>query len=219
MNDLGPYNPPQIPFLDIIHVDEDLIVANKQSGLLSVPGRGPEKQDCLIHRLQTKFPEATIVHRLDMQTSGAMVFARKKKAQSSLGRSFQNREVDKNYQAWVLGCPRTQSGNIDLPLITDWPNRPRQMVDYEIGKASSTNWHILKKEEGRTLLSLTPITGRSHQLRVHLAEIGHPILGDPLYAPPEALNLAPRLLLHAYILTLPHPRTGNSVTFTAALPF
>ncbi len=207
------------PYLDILYIDDDLIVANKQSGLLTVPGRGEDKQDCLIHRVQTQFPTATIVHRLDMQTSGIVVIALNKKAQSNLGRSFQEREVHKNYLAWVSGCPEMESGCIDLPLITDWPNRPRQKVDFELGKPSITNWEIISKQNDRALLSLTPITGRSHQLRVHLAEIGHPILGDPLYATIEALEMAPRLLLHASTLAFPHPRSGDRISFKSDVPF
>jgi len=214
-----PYNPPTNPFLDIIYVDSALVVANKPSGLLTVPGRGEDKSDCLITRIKTVFPSTDIVHRLDMQTSGLVVLSRTRSAQRKLARSFQERQVDKNYQAWVAGCPDAESGEINLPLMPDWPNRPRQKVDMDEGKTACTRWQVLDRREDRCLLSLTPITGRTHQLRLHLAEIGHPILGDPLYAPPEVTNMAPRLYLHACNLSFEHPQTKKQTCFTSQTPF
>ncbi|MEO0816426.1 MAG: pseudouridine synthase [Pseudomonadota bacterium] len=191
-----PYNPPIGP-LNLIEVTADWVLVDKPSGLLSVPGRGTEKADCLQARLKQEFGEALTVHRLDMETSGVMVFARTPKAQSILSSAFENRQVQKSYEAVVWGEVSEVAGEINLPLIADWPNRPRQKVCHETGKASVTQWHVREHLGGRTRLSLTPITGRSHQLRVHLLAIGHPILGDSLYGKDEVRDAAPRLLLHA----------------------
>ena len=206
--------------IDIVTIDEPFIVVNKPGGLLSVPGRGPDKQDCLSARVQREFPDALVVHRLDMETSGLMVFARGIDAQRALGRAFEQRRVHKQYEAVVDGLLTSDAGTIELPLICDWPNRPRQMVDHDRGKPSTTHYRVISRDTGahRTRVALTPVTGRSHQLRVHMAALGHPIIGDSLYAgtPPAA---GERLLLHAALLAFPHPGTGATVGFTSAVPF
>jgi len=206
--------------IEIVTLDDTFIVANKPGGLLSVPGRGPEKADCLSARIQTEFPEALVVHRLDMETSGLMVFARSLDAQRALNRAFEQRLVEKYYVAVVTGIVENDQGTINLPLICDWPNRPRQMVDHGIGKPSTTHYVALARDEilKQTRIGLTPITGRSHQLRVHMASLGHAIIGDSLYAinpPPEGL----RLMLHATKLSFPHPVSGESVDYVSDLPF
>ncbi|TAG01179.1 MAG: RNA pseudouridine synthase [Burkholderiales bacterium] len=207
--------------LEIIHVDDAFIIVNKPSGLLSVPGRGPDKADCAISRLQQQFSDALTVHRLDMETSGLMVFARGIDAQRALSRAFEKREVTKRYVAVVDGIVRADSGEIDLPLICDWPNRPRQIVDHDVGKPSLTRYQILSRNEtsNTTKVELSPVTGRSHQLRVHLASIGHCILGDSLYATPAALSASERLLLHASSLTFAHPICGRQEQFECSVSF
>jgi tRNA pseudouridine32 synthase/23S rRNA pseudouridine746 synthase len=195
-----------------------MLVAEKPAGLLSVPGRLPENKDCLITRLQIDYPDALTVHRLDMATSGLMVFARGAEAHRTLSKAFADRLVNKRYIAVVAGA-LTGEGEVDLPLITDWPNRPRQMVDHHIGKPSLTRWSVLQSGEGRSRVELEPVTGRSHQVRVHMMAIGHPILGDVFYAPPEIERLSPRLLLHAERLSLPHPVSGEVMDFHSAASF
>lgn len=209
--------------LPILHVDDSLIVVDKPFDLLSVPGRGEHLQDCVASRVQAIYPDALIVHRLDMSTSGLLVLARGAVAQRTLSIAFAERRVAKRYQAVVAGRPVQDAGSIDLPLRCDWPNRPRQMVDHELGKASLTHWRALGPWSGAeieaTRVELEPVTGRSHQLRVHLLALGHPILGDNLYAPPAALAAAPRLLLHACELRLPHPVSGEMLSFNCPAPF
>ena len=205
--------------LPLVHVDDDLVVIDKPAGLLSVPGRGPDKADCAASRVQARFADALVVHRLDMGTSGLLVFGRGPAAQRALSMAFEQRLTSKRYQALVAGWPAQAEGRIDLPLICDWPNRPRQMVSHTVGKPSLTLWQRLEAHALGARLALEPITGRSHQLRVHLQAIGHPILGDELYAPPEVLAAAPRLMLHAERLTLPHPRTGEPLALHAPVPF
>jgi tRNA pseudouridine32 synthase/23S rRNA pseudouridine746 synthase len=212
------YAPVQAP-VSYIHADDHIILIDKPSGLLSVPGRGPEKQDCAITRVQAAYPGALTVHRLDMGTSGLLLTARSKEMQRALSGLFERGEVQKEYIADVWGTPSPASGEIDLPLITDWPQRPRQKVDHDIGKPSRTLYETLSSAGGISRLRLTPLTGRSHQLRVHLANIGHPILGDDLYADGEARALRPRLALHASQLGLIHPATGESMTFESPCPF
>lgn len=198
-----------------------MLVVDKPAGLLTVPGRGPDKQDCLLTRVRADFPDAEIVHRLDMATSGLVVFARGLLHQKSLMRAFAERQVDKRYVAVVAGRPPANQGDIDLPLITDWPNRPRQIVDHTIGKPSHTGYQVLAYDAVRDVsrVSLTPHTGRTHQLRVHMQALGHPILGDGLYATPEGLAAAPRLLLHACQLGLPHPVSGEWLQLDCPAPF
>lgn len=205
----------------LVYVDEHLLVLDKPAGLLAVPGRGEDKQDCLAARAQRLWPDARVVHRLDMATSGLFLMARGLAAQRYLGRAFEAREVDKRYVAVVHGALGAvgAEGEIDLPLAADWPNRPLQKVDVEHGRASRTRWRVLEQQDGNSRLALEPVTGRSHQLRVHLQAIGHPILGDPLYAPPAVQALAPRLLLHADALAFAHPAHGERLAFESAPPF
>jgi tRNA pseudouridine32 synthase/23S rRNA pseudouridine746 synthase len=203
----------------ILHLDEALIVADKPAGLPTVPGRPVELHDCLWHRVREIVPDALVVHRLDMATSGLVLFARGIEAQRSLGRAFAQRQVGKTYVAVVSGELADESGEIDLPLAADWPNRPRQKVDAETGKPSLTRWRVLSREPGRTRLALEPLTGRSHQLRVHLAAIGHPILGDMLYADAPAAAAVARLLLHASALAFAHPLDARPLRFESAPPF
>lgn len=207
------YNPPEKPFLDIIYQDDDILLLNKPAGLLSVPGRDPKHRDSLQIRAQQKFPNARTVHRLDMDTSGLIIMANNKSAHRHLSMAFQDRKVEKIYIARVYGTPAENEGLIDLPLICDWPNRPKQIVDFEVGKPSQTRWQVLKRGKRETLLLLKPITGRSHQLRVHLQNIDHPILGDRFYAHEKALNMSERLCLHAKSLTITHPVTLTKMTF------
>jgi len=212
------------PAVELLYADATLLVANKPSGLLAVPGRGPDKQDCLSARVQALYPDALIVHRLDMSTSGLIVMARGPAAQRELSKAFAARGVTKRYLAIVAGRLEVQPegwGIIDLPIVVDWPNRPLRIVDYHLGKPSLTRWRVLGYDETgpATRVELEPITGRSHQLRVHLRELGHPILGDALYAPPEVQSLAGRLLLHAWSLSFAHPATGEALVFECAAPF
>lgn len=203
----------------ILHADEHLIVVDKPAGLPSVPGRAAGLQDCASARVQLLHPDARVVHRLDMATSGLLLFARGLACQRLLGRAFERREIGKTYEAWVQGRPAQEHGVIDLPLAADWPRRPLQKVDLERGKTALTHWELLEQGEDRARLRLRPVTGRSHQLRVHLAAIGHPILGDALYAPPAVQALAERLCLHATGLEMKHPQTGLRVLFSSAPPF
>ena len=212
------YAPPQGD-IEIVHEDAALIVAVKPAGLLSVPGRGPDKADCLQSRLAERFGEVLTVHRLDMETSGLIAFARTPEAQAELSRAFRERAVEKRYVAHVAGVPAERSGEIDLPLITDWPNRPRQTVDHETGKPSLTRWRVLETADKAARLELEPITGRSHQLRVHLAAIGHPILGDSLYAPAPVQATSPRMCLHACRLGFAHPVDGCALDFVRPADF
>lgn len=209
------YQPPTDDGLAVLYCDEGLLVVDKPSGLLSVPGRGDDKQDCLLSRVQRDYPEALIVHRLDMETSGVMVLARNKAMHRQLSLLFQNREVTKRYIAVVDGRIADAAGVIDLPLICDWPNRPRQIVDHQQGKPSLTYYKVLWRdvEQGITRVELQPETGRSHQLRVHLQSLGHPILGDRLYASPAQQAKAPRLLLHALSLAFVHPLSAEPLRF------
>lgn len=211
------YRPPTDPYLTVVHSDESLLVLDKPSGLLSVPGRDPAHHDSLASRAQERYPGAMTVHRLDMDTSGLVIMARNPMAHRQLSRLFQEREVNKVYYAKVWGEMSDAAGEIDLPLICDWPNRPRQKVDFEVGKPSLTRWERVAVGDGHSLVRLMPVTGRSHQLRVHLQAIGHPILGDPFYAHPQALKAAPRLLLHATTLKLQHPLTSLEVHFESKL--
>lgn len=198
-----------------------MIVLDKPSGLLSVPGIGPDKQDCLATRVQSQFPSARIVHRLDRDTSGVIVMALDAEAHRELSRQFHDREVQKTYIAVVAGHIRDDSGTIDFPMRKDMDpaNAPRQIIDHDHGRRAVTHWRVLRREEDCTRLELTPITGRSHQLRLHMQQIGHPILGDDLYAPPQVLTKADRLLLHAAWLSLVHPGSAAPMRFTADVPF
>ena len=209
-----PYTLPADNGLTVIFADDSLLVVNKPAGLLSVPGRGDDKQDCLASRVQAAYPDALIVHRLDMSTSGLLVLARGEAMQSEINRLFRERAVDKRYLAVVDGELAETAGEIDLPLICDWPNRPRQKVDHDIGKRSLTRFSRLEVDpvQRTTRVALEPVTGRSHQLRVHMAALGHPILGDELYGGP-AEHKAARLLLHAMDLAFVHPLSGEALAF------
>ena len=211
------YNPPNTP-LDVLHDDHEVLVVSKPSGLLSVPGRGEHLSDCLLSRVQAVFPTALLVHRLDRDTSGVMVFGLTPHAQRHLGLQFEKRQVKKAYVARVWGVPDEDRGTVDLPLIVDWPNRPRQMVDLDSGRQAITDWRVLRRDGETARMRLHPQTGRSHQLRVHMAEIGHPILGDPFYATGAARNFE-RLMLHAEELRFRHPDGGKGVRFRQAAPF
>lgn len=203
----------------ILHLDEAFVVADKPTGLPTVPGRPVELHDCLWHRVRESVPDALVVHRLDMATSGLVLFARGIEAQRKLSRAFAQREVGKTYVAVVRGEVANDRGEIDLPLAADWPNRPKQKVDREAGKPSLTRWRVLAREPGRTRLALEPLTGRSHQLRVHLSAIGHPILGDALYGDGPTANASPRLLLHASALAFAHPLDARPMRFESPTPF
>jgi len=211
------YNPPQDPLV-VLHEDAEVILVDKPAGLLSVPGKGDHLADCLLARVQAVFPQALLVHRLDRDTSGIMIFAQTPHAQRHLGLQFEKRMTQKTYVARVWGVPASKSGHIDLPLIVDWPNRPRQKVDFEQGKAAQTDWRLLKAQDQTARLELKPRTGRSHQLRVHCAEIGHPILGDPFYAAGPARDF-PRMMLHSLELRFKHPDGGRSMKLRAPAPF
>lgn len=202
-----------------LYLDEALLVLDKPGGLLSVPGLGEAGRDSLAARVQAHCPDALTVHRLDMETSGLIVMARGKAMHRALSLAFQNRKVEKRYIAVVDGEVEAACGEIDLPLIADWPNRPRQKVDFAMGKPSLTRYRVLERDSGRTRLELRPETGRSHQLRVHLHSIGHAILGDALYAPPTARAKAGRLLLHAAELAFEHPARPEAMRFSSPPPF
>ena len=194
---------------------------DKPAGLLAVPGRGDDKQDCLWHRVRQRWPDALVVHRLDMATSGLMLFARGADLQRRLSRAFAARQIDKHYVALVAGRMPAAGGRIELPLMADWPRRPLQKVDALAGKPSITDWQLTGYDDARqtSRLTLQPLTGRTHQLRLHLAAIGHPILGDALYAPPDIVERAPRLLLHACALAFDHPLGGTRLQLRCEPPF
>jgi len=214
------YNPPVTPYLDIIYQDQDIVVLNKPSGLLSVPGREAWHKDSLALRVLRVWPNTSVVHRLDMATSGIIVFTLRKSAQSHIGRQFQQKVIDKTYFARVEGLIEEESGLIDLPLRCDWENRPRQIVDFEQGKSSQTKWEVVKREQKTTLVKLTPLTGRTHQLRVHMQQLGHPIVGDEFYASEFGKKISPkRLALHAASITLTHPSTEQRMTFKCSAEF
>jgi len=210
-----------------VYADEHLLVVDKPAGLLSVPGRGPDKHDCAAARVQRSYPDALVVHRLDMATSGLLLLARGAPMQRALSRAFAERQVQKRYHALVAGrLDAFQPADdgwclIDLPLAADWPNRPRRIVDQAHGKPSQTRWRVLAYDAAAdaTRVELEPLTGRSHQLRVHLQSLGHPILGDTLYAPPPVQARAPRLLLHARRLELVHPASREPLAWTSTVPF
>ncbi|MGH1424219.1 MAG: pseudouridine synthase [Pseudooceanicola sp.] len=211
------YAPPDTP-LDIIHEDHEIILVNKPAGLLSVPGKGAHLADCLLSRLKTAFPSTLLVHRLDRDTSGIMVFALTPHAQRHLGLQFEHRRTRKTYVARLWGEMADKTGTVDLPLCVDWPNRPRQHVDHENGRPAQTDWRVMRARDGETRVRLMPKTGRSHQLRVHMLALGHPILGDPFYATGHARD-HPRMMLHSEELRLLHPDGGKGHTFRAKAPF
>lgn len=213
------YQPPMDPYLDVVFQDDDVLVLNKPSGLLSVPGRQEMHKDCLQSRAQEQYPTATTVHRLDMETSGLIVMALNKASHVCLSRQFESRQIEKQYIARVYGHLDKETGVVEAPLICDWPNRPKQMVDFENGKNALTHWSVIDKEEHTTLVKLKPITGRSHQLRVHLLHIGHPIVGDQLYAQGDALTWSDRLELHSQKLKFSHPVSSIDMAFDLPAAF
>eukprot|EP00439_Symbiodinium_sp_Y106_P090051 s1_g2587.t1 len=212
------YAPPQGP-LKVMHQDEHILVLSKPSGLLTVPGKPAAHADCLEARVHEHFPTASIVHRLDMDTSGVIVMAMTRDAHRHLGLQFEKRKTEKTYIARVWGEMSEDAGTINAPIITDWPNRPKQMIDFDNGRPAETRWQVLGREKGATRVALHPLTGRSHQLRLHMESLGHPILGDNIYAPDAAFEAADRLQLHSTSLTLHHPNGGKRVTFTDHCPF
>lgn len=214
------YNPPQEPWLDLVYRDDYIAVVNKPSGLLSVPGNQPQYYDSAMSRVKEKYGFCEPAHRLDMATSGILLFALSKAADRELKRQFREREPKKYYQALVWGHMEQEHGVVELPLICDWENRPRQKICFERGKRAVTFYDVLQRYPNNTTrVKLTPITGRSHQLRLHMLALGHPILGDKFYAHPQAKALSPRLCLHAESLQIQHPITGETMEFTAPVGF
>ena len=214
------YNPPQEPWLDLVYRDDYIAVVNKPSGLLSVPGNQPQYYDSAMSRVKEKYGFCEPAHRLDMATSGILLFALSKAADRELKRQFREREPKKYYQALVWGHVEQDHGVVELPLICDWQNRPRQKICFERGKRAVTFYDVLQRYPNNTTrVKLTPITGRSHQLRLHMLALGHPILGDKFYAHPQAKALSPRLCLHAESLQIQHPITGEMMEFTAPVGF
>ena len=219
------YAPPADEGLDIVHRDEHLIAINKPAGLLSVPGRGADLQDCALHRVQKHFPSALLVHRLDEATSGLLVFAQSKSVQQALGAAFEARQISKAYVAWVHGLNLPADGVIDAPISVDWPQRPLRKIDFLNGKPAITRYQTLQRNErsAQTLCGLEPETGRTHQLRLHMQHLGHPIVGDRLYG--NAANTtdwadsADRLMLHASQLAFMHPVSGQRVGLLSPAPF
>ncbi|MBX9816794.1 MAG: RluA family pseudouridine synthase [Burkholderiaceae bacterium] len=209
--------------LEVVFADDAIVVLNKPSGLLTVPGRGPEKADCLSRRVQARYPDALIVHRLDRDTSGLVVMARGLPAQRVLNLAFEQRRVDKRYTAVVTGqlAMDDQWHEIDLPMLVDWPNRPKRTINFAEGQSALTRWHCTAVDAvaNTSRVELEPVTGRTHQLRVHMQAIGHPMVGDTLYAPPEVQAQADRLLLHSGLLSFPHPVTGAMHEYTVAPAF
>lgn len=211
------YNPPHDPLV-VLHEDHEVLLVDKPSGLLSVPGKGEHLADCLIARVQAAFPTALLVHRLDRDTSGVMIFALTPHAQRHLGLQFEKRFTKKTYVARVWGKVEQKTGTIDLPIIVDWPNRPLQKIDFENGRPAVTDYRVVRTTETESRVRLYPQTGRSHQLRLHMREIGHPILGDPFYATGPARDF-PRLMLHSETLQFRHPDGGKGMRITAKAPF
>lgn len=207
----------------VVYADDTLLVLDKPAGLLSVPGKGEDKQDCLSSRVQQQHANALVVHRLDMATSGLLVMALGAAAQRNLSEAFAKREVHKRYVAVVdgwLAPPVADWGVIDLPILLDWPNRPLRIIDPQ-GKPSCTRWRVMQHDPTKqtTRIELEPVTGRSHQLRVHLQALQHPILGDGWYGTPASHAKANRLLLHATRLELTHPVSGQAMVFVSEPPF
>lgn len=211
--------PPCLEELTELYRDEQIVVVNKPTGLLSVPGRPPNDSDSALARLLKINAGSRVVHRLDMSTSGLMVFALNADSHRNLSRQFQDRKVKKGYVAEVWGKPEIPEGEVNLPLRCDWPNRPRQMVDHELGKPSLTRYQLMAGESVHGRVWIEPVTGRSHQLRVHMAELGHPIIGCEFYAHEEARQHSPRLHLHASFLEFTHPVNRETMTFNSPAPF
>ncbi len=213
------YDPPTDPWISIIHKDLDILVLSKPSGLLTVSGKDLAHSDSLEKRAQRKFKSVRVVHRLDRGTSGLLVMALNTESHRNLGMQFERRKTQKTYIAVVAGTVSDDSDTINLPLVTDWYNRPKQMVEPMLGRPATTHWRVLERFGSYTRMELTPISGRSHQLRVHMQAIGHPILGDTFYAPPEIAAVSPRLMLHAEKLSFFHPSDGREVRFCDPCPY
>lgn len=213
------YNPPRDPYIELIYRDDDLLVLNKPSGLLHVPGRHPALSDCLQARVRETYPQASTVHRLDKDTSGVVVMALNKAAHAHVAAQFEAKTALKVYMARVWGVIDGEAGQIDLPLSDDRDHMPRQRVDHEGGKPAQTRWEVIAREDHVTRVRLFPLTGRTHQLRVHLMALGYPLLGDELYAPEAALKAVDRLQLHAESLTIRHPADSRERCFLAPCPF
>jgi len=207
--------PPPMGDIEYIYKDEQIIIVDKPANMLSVPGRTPDKQDCLIHRVQKLFPEARFVHRLDFSTSGLLVIAQNRESHRDLGRQFESREIEKTYIAKVFGQPEQTSGVLNQPMRCDWERRPLQIIDYKLGKKALTYWRIIERFKNSCLVELSPTTGRTHQLRVHMQAMGHPIIGDELYAHETAYSMADRLNLHAKELIINHPVENNRMVFSS----
>lgn len=212
------YNPPG-GLLEILYEDKEIVVLNKPSGLLHVPGKDARLFDCLEYRALKIWSTASIIHRLDLDTSGVVVIGLNKKAHANVAMQFEKRTTQKTYIARVWGVMAEDKGHIDLPLATDWERKPRQRVDFEKGRSAQTDWEVIAREENATRVRLFPRTGRTHQLRVHMLSLGHPILGDRFYAEGDALKAADRLQLHAEELRFKHPVSGELCIFTARCPF
>lgn len=213
------YQPPTSPWLSVIYRDDEIVVLDKPSGLLSVPGKPDAHGDCLQERARKFYRGAMTVHRLDKDTSGVVVMGMTRKAHADISMQFETRQTTKTYIARVWGEIKGDQGDINLPIGSDQSNRPKQMIDHAQGRAAQTHWQVIERNEGTTRLRLTPTSGRSHQLRVHLLSLGHPILGDVFYAHAGALAAANRLQLHAETLTFTHPGNGQICTFSAPCPF
>jgi tRNA pseudouridine32 synthase/23S rRNA pseudouridine746 synthase len=218
------YSPSIKPYLDILFEDKDILVVNKQSGLLSVAGKAEELRDCVEYRARMEFGWITAAHRLDMDTSGIMVLARNKPALANISQQFEKRQTTKTYIAVVYGLVVDDEGEVNLPIRCDWPNRPKQMVCLDKGRAALTRYKVLERSknisgENISRIKFSPVTGRTHQLRVHAHAMGHPILGDPIYADGAAKSMATRLQLHATSLGLKHPVTGDELSFKNSSPF
>jgi tRNA pseudouridine32 synthase/23S rRNA pseudouridine746 synthase len=213
------YRPPTTPYLDIVFQDDDIVILNKPSGLLTVPGKAPEHKDSLDYRVRLVWPQARIVHRLDMATSGLVVMAMHADSQRVLNKQFELRQTQKRYFALLEGQVQADSGAVNLPLLCDWPNRPKQMVHFGSGKPSLTYFRVLERKPFQTKVELTPVTGRSHQLRVHMLWLGHPILGDKFYGTEQGKGSVDRLQLHAGSLAFRHPTSGTELHFEVSCPF
>lgn len=212
------YDPPDGP-LAIVHADDDILVLDKPSGLLTVPGKTPDLADCLERRARAQFPGALVVHRLDKDTSGLIVLGLNPVVHSQLSLQFEERRTKKTYEALVWGTMALPSGRVDAPLTSDWPNRPMQKIDHKEGRKAVTDWELIETDGVTSRVRLSPITGRTHQLRVHMASLGHPVIGDNLYAPDIARMASDRLCLHSKALILTHPATARRMAFSSNCPF
>ena len=213
------YDPPTDPWINVVHEEADFVIVDKPSGLLSVPGKDPALSDCLQRRAEARWPTAGMIHRLDKDTSGVMVLALNKRAHAKIAMQFEKRTAQKSYVARVWGRLEAEEGLVDLPIAVDWENKPRQRIDFERGREARTEWKVLAREAEATRVRLHPLTGRTHQLRLHMMTLGHPVLGDPFYAAGAAFAAADRLQLHAEELSFLHPTTGEPVHFVIPAPF